>query len=202
VDWHTQALLGVIYGTIATAIALQGVASRHEDIGSAYLRRRGRPKISTITMTSQVDSGHSSGSSCSGVPFDRSDSLFDTGDVSGDDSVFLSMGDTSPMRSPPASPAPGAQTPRSPHSPDSPDSLDSARFPPARANVPTATRRHGTSIAPAAMAQRGMDTGPECCSALAVAVPAWHLASQAPNAHDKPAGRAACARRPRQPERL
>lgn len=68
IDWHTQAVLSVLYGLIATFVSMQGIASRHEAIATAYTRRRGRPKISTVTVTSQGDSGHSSTGSQSDFP--------------------------------------------------------------------------------------------------------------------------------------
>lgn len=161
VDWHVQALLAVIYGTIATALGLQGVSSRHEDISSAHMRRRGRPKISTITMTSQVDSGHSSASSFSGMTMDHGDPLGDggdasggtsadrsfgdtSGDTSGDDMVFLSIGETSG-----ACTQAGCRT-----APDAP----ARSSPSVHATRPAhSTRRHGTAIAPAEIPRRRVD---------------------------------------------
>ena len=104
VDWHTQAVLSVLYGLIATAVALQGISTRHDALCTAYTRRRGRPKVSTITVASQGDSGHSSTGSHSDVspsPAGLSDDAFgnagghpaDCGDTSGDESVFLPMDD-------------------------------------------------------------------------------------------------------------
>lgn len=110
VDWHTQAVLSVLYGLIASFVSMQGMASRHEAIATAYTRRRGRPKISTVTLTSQDDSGHSSGSSHSDLPdspvspaspaSNRTNAFSvangqhtDAGDSSGDEAVFLPMND-------------------------------------------------------------------------------------------------------------
>ncbi|MGR9578756.1 hypothetical protein [Pandoraea sputorum] len=110
VDWHTQAVLCVLYGLIASFVSMQGMASRHEAIATAYTRRRGRPKISTVTLTSQADSGRSSGGSHSDLPDSpvspaspashRTNAFSvangqhtDAGDTSGDDAVFLPMND-------------------------------------------------------------------------------------------------------------
>ncbi|VVE77825.1 hypothetical protein [Pandoraea sputorum] len=107
VDWHTQAVLSVLYGLIASFVSMQGMASRHEAIATAYTRRRGRPKISTVTLTSQADSGHSSGGSHSDLPDSPASPAShrmnafsvanrhpsDAGDMSGDDAVFLPMND-------------------------------------------------------------------------------------------------------------
>ncbi|MFJ2991489.1 hypothetical protein [Pandoraea sp. NPDC087047] len=104
VDWHTQMVLSVLYSLIATAISLQGIATRHDALCTAYTRRRGRPKVSTITVTSQGDSGRSSvgsHSDASPSPASPHDDAFggmggrhtDPGDTSGDESVFLPMDD-------------------------------------------------------------------------------------------------------------
>ncbi len=110
IDWHTQAVLSVLYGLIASFVSMQGMASRHEAIATAYTRRRGRPKISTVTLTSQDDSGHSSGSSHSDLPDSpvspaspashRTNAFSvangqhpDASDTAGDDAVFLPMND-------------------------------------------------------------------------------------------------------------
>ncbi|VVE62176.1 hypothetical protein PAN31117_00782 [Pandoraea anapnoica] len=137
VDWHTQAVLSVLYGLIASFVSMQGMASRHEAIATAYTRRRGRPKISTVTLTSQIDSGHSSGSSHSDLldspvtpasPTSNRTNAFsaangqhtDAGDTSGDDAVFLPMNDaistssdsdvSSPVSAAPHDPHPGHQS--------------------------------------------------------------------------------------------
>lgn len=68
VDWHTQAVLSVLYGLIATFVSMQGISTRHDAIATAYTRRRGRPKISTATVTSQGDSGLSSAGSHTDMP--------------------------------------------------------------------------------------------------------------------------------------
>ncbi|AKC70961.1 hypothetical protein [Pandoraea oxalativorans] len=137
VDWHTQAVLSVLYGLIASFVSMQGMASRHEAIATAYTRRRGRPKISTVTLVSQDDSGHSSGSSHSDLPdspvspaspASRRTNAFsiangphaDTGDTSGDDAVFVPMNDAistssdgdvgRPVSAGPDAPHPGHQS--------------------------------------------------------------------------------------------
>ncbi|VVD69398.1 hypothetical protein PAQ31011_00520 [Pandoraea aquatica] len=137
VDWHTQAVLSVLYGLIASFVSMQGMASRHEAITMAYTRRRGRPKISTVTLTSQGDSGHSSGSSHSDLPDSPVSSVSpasarvnafsvangqhaDADDTSGDDAVFLPMNDaistssgsdvSSPASAGPHDPHPGLQS--------------------------------------------------------------------------------------------
>ncbi|VVD63671.1 hypothetical protein [Pandoraea anhela] len=158
VDWHTQAVLSVLYGLIATFVSMQGIATRHDAIATAYTRRRGRPKISTVTVTSQEDSGHSSAGSHSDLPDSpaspelASDSAFpvtsgqasasgdlcgDTsGDTSGDDSVFLPMDDAHSTSS-------GSETAQT------------------RASESTPGRRHGTSVAPQGIYRRPANEDPD-----------------------------------------
>ncbi|ODP32659.1 hypothetical protein [Pandoraea sp. ISTKB] len=145
VDWHTQAVLSVLYGLIATFVSMQGISARHDAVATAYTRRRGRPKISTVTVTSQEDSGHSSTGSHSDLPdspaspaspASAAGSAFpvtsspssESGDLSGytsgDDAVFLPMDDTLSVSSSRETVEPRA-----------------AEAPPGR--------RHGTSVAPA-----------------------------------------------------
>ncbi|WP_157123181.1 hypothetical protein [Pandoraea vervacti] len=147
IDWHSQAVLSVLYGLIATFVSMQGISARHDAIATAYLRRRGRPKISTATVMSQGDSGHSSAGSHSDLPDspaspcappralrqshpandirtpDRDTCGATSGDTSGDDSVFLPMDD--PART----------------------SSDRRSGGPRAADTPQA-RKHGTSVAP------------------------------------------------------
>ncbi|AHB78777.2 hypothetical protein X636_23925 [Pandoraea pnomenusa] len=142
VDWHGLSVLGVLYGLIGGIVALQGMAARNDDMATAYTRRRGRPKVSTATVTSQADSGRASTSSYAGtpdsplgrpaLPSDASDSLTDPGDTSGDDSVFLPMPGTDI----------GDVIPRLPLASASQRAL---RAPPV--SKPQ-TRRHGTCVAP------------------------------------------------------
>ncbi|WP_150622880.1 hypothetical protein [Pandoraea captiosa] len=143
IDWHSQAVLSVLYGLIATFVSMQGISARHDAIATAYLRRRGRPKISTATVTSQGDSGHSSAGSQSDLPDSPASESAPTralrrprpsdntripdcdtsGDTSGDDSVFLPMETTHRVSS------------------------DNKSGPLRAADMPQ-TRKHGTSVAP------------------------------------------------------
>ncbi|WP_353189305.1 hypothetical protein [Pandoraea pnomenusa] len=147
IDWHGLSILSLLYGIIASAVALQNMATRNHDIATAYTRRRGRPKISTITLSSQADSGRASTlsnlSNAEGIDSpmsDMSDGQTDggdtPGDVSGDDSVFLPMHDTET-------------------SPDATPSLPSS--PRATLTRKWQVRRHGTAVAPDTLAMPDED---------------------------------------------
>ncbi|MFK0376264.1 hypothetical protein [Pandoraea sp. NPDC090278] len=150
IDWHTQAVLSVLYGLIASFVSMQGMASRHEAIATAYMCRRGRPKISTVTLTSQDDSGHSSGSSHSDLPdspvspaspaSNRTNAFSvangqhtDAGDTSSDDAVFLPMNDAISTSSDSDVSRPVPASPHDPH----------------RGHQSFQGRKRGTSIPPA-----------------------------------------------------
>lgn len=142
VDWHGLSVLGVLYGLIGGIVALQTMAGRNDDMATAYTRRRGRPKVSTTTVTSLADSGRASASSYAetpdsplgrpALPGNASDSLTDPGDTSGDDSVFLPMPSTDIADAIPCFPLAAP-------------SQRALRAPPVSKSQ---SRRHGTCVAP------------------------------------------------------